>query len=219
MNQRLRAALGAIALLGLLAGCGGPGKFADEAAPLTTSDAPSTSTPPSSTAGIIPLGIRIPSIKVNNRQFMQVGLEKDKSLEVPPVNQPLLTGWYRDSRLPGDGPPPGCTFEAGCVSSAVLAGHINGDGQPGVFAKLAQVKVGALVELDRSDGMTATFKVSKTRVFQKAQFSAQEVYGTVTKPTLIMITCGPADFDPQARSYRQQTVVTASLVELKPTNP
>ena len=216
--NRLRAALGAIALLGLLAGCGA-GKFADEPAPLNTSDAPSPSTPPSSTADVVPLGIRIPAIKVNNRQFMQVGLAPDRSLEVPPVNQPLLTGWYRDSRLPGDGPPEGCTFASGCVSSSILIGHVNGDGQQGVFAKLAQLKAGALIEIDRSDGKTAVFKANKTTVFKKAAFPTKSIYGDVTKPEIRLITCGPSDYDAAARSYREQTVTFATLVELKPTTP
>ena len=211
--MKLRAALGAIALLGLLAGCGGPGKFADEAAPLTTSDAPSTSTPPSSTAGIVPTGIRIPSIAVNNRSFMQLGLV-NKELEVPPLSQPKLMGWFKLSPLPGESAL--CSYTDGCVQPAVIASHVNGNGVAGGFAKLNQVKAGASIEVDRSDGKTAFFKVTKTTVFKKTGFDSKAVYG-VSSPSIVLITCGPGTV--VNGSYLNQTVVTASLVELKPTNP
>jgi len=216
MSLKLRAALGALCL-GLLVSCGGPGKFADEQAPMSVENGPST--PPSSTADVIPLGIRIPAIKVNNRQFMQVGLAPDRSLEVPPVNQPQLTGWYKDSRLPGEGPPDGCTFASGCVGSSVLIGHVNGNGKDGVFAKLAQLKTGALIEVDRSDDKTAVFKVTKTQVLDKSAFPTRAVYGDVANPQLRLITCGPGKYNAQRRSYDEQTITFATLVELKPTSP
>ena len=211
--MKLRAALGAIALLRLLAGCGA-GKFADEAAPLTTQDAPSTSTPPSSTAGIVPTGIRIPSIAVNNRQFMQVGLAGDRSLEVPPLNMPKLMAWFKLSPLPGDSAL--CSFADGCVQPAVIVSHVDGNGVQGGFSKLSNVKVGASVEIDRSDSKTAVFKVTRTKIFKKTTFSATDVYGGAG-PSLTLISCGPGVV--VAGSYLNQTVVTASLVELKPTNP
>lgn len=208
MTVQLRAALG-VMLLGLLvAGCGGPGKFADEPAPLSTSSG--AEPPPSSTAGVVPTGIRIPSIAVNNRQFMQVGLV-NKELEVPPLSQPKLMGWFKLSPLPGESAL--CSYADGCVQPAVIISHINGNGVAGGFAKLTQVKVGALIEVDRSDNQTAVFKVTKTRVFKKSQFDTPSVYG-VSGPSLVLITCGPGTV--VNGSYLNQTVVTATRVELKP---
>ena len=210
--MKLRAALGVVVLLGLLAGCGGPGKFADEAAPLTASD---SAPPPSvaTTADVIPMGIRIPSIGLNNRTFMQVGLVGGE-LEVPPLSQPKLVGWFKLSPVPGDSAL--CSFEGGCVQPSVLVSHINGNGVAGGFAKLAQVKVGAAVEVDRSDGKTAVFKVTKTKVFSKTQFDTKGIYGG-SGPSLVLITCGPGAV--VGGSYLNQTVVTATLTTIRPTTP
>lgn len=211
--MKLRAVLGAVVLLGLLAGCG-PGKFSDEAAPLDveSSQAPS-SAPPASSAGVFPMGIRIPSIALNNREFMQVGLV-NRELEVPPLSQPRLVGWFRLSPIPGDSAL--CSFSEGCVQPSVLLSHVNSDGVQGGFAKLGSVKVGATVEVDRSDSRTAVFKVAKVLVFKKTAFSAKAVYGG-TGPSLVMITCGPGTV--VNGSYLNQTVVTATLVTVKPTAP
>ena len=214
--MKLRAALGAVLLLGLLGACG-PGKFADESAPLnvgaplTSSDAP----PPASSAGVIAMGMRIPSIGLNNHTFMQVGLVGGE-LEVPPLSQPGLVGWYKDSPIPGESAL--CSFDngKGCVQRTVLGAHINANGVQGAFAKLAQVKVGAIVEVDRSDQKTAVFKVTKTKVFLKTSFPTAEVYGG-SGPSLILLTCGPGAV--VKGSYLNQTAVWADLVTVKPTAP
>lgn len=216
--MKLRAALGAVALLGLLASSAcGPGKFADESAPLNVG-APLTSSDaapaPPSAAGVIPLSIRIPSIGVNNDHMMQIGLNPDKTLEVPPLNQPLLIGWFRLGPLPGDSPM--CTFDAGCPGSSVFAGHINGNGQQGAFAKLSKVKVGDIVEVPRSDGKVAVFTIYKVMIFKKANFPTKDVYGDTPSPEIRVITCGPSDLDAKAGSYREQTVLKGKLKELRP---
>lgn len=216
--MKLRAALGAVALLGLLASCG-PGKFADESAPLnvgaplTSSDA-APAVPPSS-AGVIPLSIRIPSIGVNNDHMMQIGLNPDKTLEVPPLNQPLLIGWFRLGPLPGDSAL--CSYTQGCVQSSVMNSHINSDGVQGGFAKLSQLKVGATIEVSRSDGKVAIFTVYKVMIFKKDAFPTRDIYGDGTGAVeLRLITCGPNDLDRKAGSYRDQTVIKAKLKELRP---
>lgn len=204
-------------LLGLsLAACGGPGKFSDEPAPLDTSN---PAQPPSvATEPLAPVGISIPAIGLNNRDFMQVGLTSRKKLEVPPLSMPKTIGWYRSSRVPGDPPPPGCTFESDCVSSAILGAHVNANGVPGAFAKLALVKVGALVEVERADNKLAVFKITKVQILLKKAFPTKQVYGTVTKPELRLLTCGPGELETLpdgSRSYKNQTIIYASLVELK----
>jgi hypothetical protein len=215
--MKLRVALGAVVLLGLLGACG-PGKFADESgplqvgAPLTSSDAPPDAPPPSS-AAVFPMGIRIPAIGLNNREFMQVGLV-NKELEVPPLSQPKLVGWFRLSPIPGESAL--CSFAAGCVQPSVIVSHVNGNGVQGGFAKLSQIKVGAMVEVDRSDQKTAVFKVTKVRTFLKTAFDTKGTYGG-TSPSLTMITCGPGQVI--NGSYLNQTVVTADLITVKPTAP
>lgn len=214
--MKWRAALGALCLGLLLAGCGA-GKFADEAAPLTASDAPPTSSeaaPSSPGADVTPTAVRIPSIGVNNNEMMQVGLNPDRSLEVPPYSQPKLIAWFKLGPLPGDSAL--CPFSAGCVQPAVLNSHVNADGVQGGFAKLSSIKVGATVSVDRSDNRTATFQVTKVLVFKKTAFDTKSVYG-VAGPSLVLVTCGPGTV--VAGSYLNQTVVVAKLTSLKPKTP
>lgn len=211
MTSTRRAALGVVVLLGLLAGCGGPGKFADEAAPFSVdSPAPSSSAPPASSAGVIPTGIQIPSIGLNNNTFMVVGLVNGE-LETPPLSQPKLVGWFKLGPVPGDSAL--CSYEEKCVQPAVLGAHVNANGVQGAFAKLSQVKVGAEVRVLRSDGKTAVFKVSKTKIFAKTAFDTKAVYGG-GGPSLVLLTCGPGEV--VKGSYLNQTVVWANLVSLKP---
>jgi LPXTG-site transpeptidase (sortase) family protein len=202
-------------LLGLLAGCGGPGKFADEAEPFSV-ESPSA-TPPASTAGVFPMELRIPTIGLDNKTFTQVGLNQPdssghQSMEVPPLSQPKLVGWFRLSPVPGDSAL--CPFDngKGCVQPAVLGAHVNANGVQGAFAKLAQVKVGATIEVDRSDQKTAVFKVTKTKIFSKTAFDTKAVYGG-SGPSLVLLTCGPGAV--VKGSYLNQTVVWATLVTIK----
>ena len=159
------------------------------------------------------MGIRIPTIGLNNREFMQVGLV-NKELEVPPLSQPKLVGWFKLSPVPGESAL--CSFADGCVQPSVIVSHVNGNGVQGGFAKLSQIKVGATVEVDRSDQKTAVFKVTKVRTFLKTSFDTKATYGG-TSPSLTMITCGPGQV--MNGSYLNQTVVTADLVTVKPTAP
>jgi hypothetical protein len=142
--------------------------------------------------------------------MMQVGLNPDRSLEVPPLSQPKLIGWFKLGPLPGESAL--CPFSAGCVQPSVMLSHVNGDGVQGGFAKLSSIKVGATVEVDRSDSRTAVFKVAKIMVFKKTAFDSKSVYG-VAGPALVLITCGPGQVI--NGSYVNQTVIVAKRTELK----
>lgn len=162
-----------------------------------------------------PTAIRIPSIGVNNHQMMQVGLNPDRSLEVPPLSEPLLVGWFKLGPLPGEKST--CSFSAGCPGSSIMGAHVNANGVQGAFAKLAQVKTGAVVEVDRSDGQTAVFKVTRVQIIKKSAFPTKSVYGDTTGPELRLLTCGPGAV--VNGSYLSQTIVYATLTSLKPSAP
>lgn len=149
---------------------------------------------------------------------MDVGLDPNGALEVPPLSQPRTVAFYRQSPVPGD--MPACSFEQGCVGPAVLAAHVNSDGQQGTFARLAQLKRGAQVEVDRGDGRTAVFTVTKVAIFQKSAFPTRDVYGDVQTPTIMLLTCGPGGLvhTSAGGNYLQQTAVTAELTTLKQTH-
>jgi LPXTG-site transpeptidase (sortase) family protein len=173
-----------------LAGCGGGATpAAAPAQPAATTAAPAAAGPPA--------WVDIPSIGARS-SLVQLGLNADKTMQVPPVDQPEQAGWYKLGPVPGAPGP------------AVIVGHIDGDKQEGVFWKLHEVKVGDQVQVGRADGSTLTFAVSKVDQVDKSAFPTQAVYGNTTDPELRLITCGGA-FDATTGHYLQNLIVYATL--------
>jgi LPXTG-site transpeptidase (sortase) family protein len=154
-------------------------------------------TAPSPTAVMrrsIPVRLSIPSIGLVSR-LMKLGLQKDGSLQVPPSGFPA--GWYTGSPTPGQ------------LGPAVIAGHIDWKG-PGVFYHLKLIEIGDQINIDRADGTTAKFVVTKIASFLKSKFPTSAVYGNLTYPGLRLITCG--DYDFTLHKYVRDLVVFAALV-------
>lgn len=145
----------------------------------------------------------IPAIGIDT-DLVDLGLEPSGALQVPPGAFPA--GWYSGSPVPGD------------LGPAILAGHVDWDGEPGVFLRLHELAPGDQVHAVRSDGVTAVFRVTRVDRFAKAEFPTAAVYGDIDHPGLRLITCG-GEFDTAARSYRDNTVVFADLVEERPSSP
>ena len=141
-----------------------------------------------------PIRIRIPAIGVNSR-LMKLGLQKDGSLQVPPSAFPA--GWYTGSPTPGE------------IGPAIIAGHIDWNG-PGVFYALNRVRLGDRIIVNRADGTTATFTVTRIAAFLKNAFPTEAVYGNLTYPGLRLITCG--DYDFKLHKYVRDVVVFANLI-------
>ncbi|HEY8318257.1 MAG TPA: class F sortase [Amnibacterium sp.] len=168
--------------------------------------APSTApTPtPSATASphlarSVPTRLRIPSIGVDTA-LMQLGLNKDGTLQVPPYDKHAPAGWYRGSPTPGQ------------IGPSVIVGHVDTyKAGPTVFYRLAQVRAGATITVDRKDGTTAHFVVDRVENVPKDHFPQLEVYGNTDRAELRLITCG-GDWDAAAHDYADNTVVFAHLV-------
>jgi hypothetical protein len=123
------------------------------------------------------------------------GAGLDAGALVPPAD-PTLAGWYTASSVPGlPGP-------------AVIAGHVDWGGRPGVFARLHELGVGAEVLVDRADGSTARFTVTRVLHRVKTDFPVEEVYAPTSRPELRLITCG-GEFDRALGSYTDNVVVFA----------
>jgi len=91
---------------------------------------------------------------------------------------PDQVGWFTGAHTPG------------APGRAVLAGHLTWNGRNTVFARLPDVAVGAVVEVDREDGTTAEFEITQVSTFEKDQFPTDEVYAATVEPSLVLITCG-----------------------------
>ena len=142
-----------------------------------------------------PTAVRIPALGVTS-DVMELGLERDGSMEVPPGGYPV--GWYDRSPTPGQ------------LGPAVLAGHVDWAGEPGAFAGLDELLPGDTVEVDRADGSTAVFVVDRVEEHAKDAFPSDAVYGDLDHAGLRLITCGGA-FDEDTGDYADNVVVFAHL--------
>ncbi|WP_369140989.1 class F sortase [Modestobacter versicolor] len=143
-----------------------------------------------------PVRVRIPALEVDSA-VMDLGLERDGSMEVPPGGFPA--GWYDGSPTPGQ------------LGPAVLAGHVDWGGEPGVFAGLRDLLPGDEVAVERADGTSAVFRVDRVEEHAKDDFPSDAVYGDLPHAGLRLITCG-GSFDEDAGDYRDNVIVFATLV-------
>jgi sortase (surface protein transpeptidase) len=159
--------------------------------------------PASTPAKVHPVAIRIPAIGVSSRDVVPVGRNADQSMAVPPLNKVGQLGWYKYAPVPGD------------IGPAFVNAHVDQNGHPGLFAKLEQLQPGDTVEIDRSDGQTATFRVTSNTSFPKTEFPAS-IYHNTPDSQLNLITCG-GTVDKVHHRYLGQDLVNAVLISLRPT--
>nr|WP_246405563.1 class F sortase [Modestobacter versicolor] len=198
------AAAGVAAVL--LAPSGGPTTVRQDV-PVAAAAAPATVPVPSSAVATAvappvlqlpasdPVRVRIPALRVSST-VMDLGLERDGSMEVPPGAYPV--GWYDGSPTPGE------------LGPAVLAGHVDWGGEPGAFYGLRELLPGDEVVIDRADGTTATFRVDRVEEHDKDAFPSDDVYGDLPYAGLRLITCGGA-FEDDSGDYEDNVIVFASL--------
>jgi LPXTG-site transpeptidase (sortase) family protein len=143
----------------------------------------------------LPVSIDVPAIGARS-SLVPLGLNDDRTVEVPPVDRPMQAGWYEHSPTPGQTGP------------SIVLGHVNGHGQDGIFARLNELKSGDEIRIAREDKKVARFVVKRTEQFPKTEFPADEVYGDTQEPELRLITCG-GSFDETANSYRDNVIAFA----------
>jgi sortase (surface protein transpeptidase) len=201
-RARASGALTGALLAVLVAGCGA-GSTEVESAPgdaAPSSPAPSSpAAPPAPAAGATtpaPVRLLIPEIGVDS-DLMELGLQADGSLEVPPTGFPA--GWFTDAPMPG------------AIGPAVMAGHVDWDGEPGVFYDLRSLEPADEITVTRADGSSVVFAVTSVQQFDKDVFPTDAVYGDLDHAGLRLITCG-GSFDPAERSYTDNIVVFADLL-------
>jgi hypothetical protein len=141
-----------------------------------------------------PVRLRVPAAGVDG-PLTGIGLTPSGAL-VPPA-EAATAGWY------ADGPAPGAT------GPAVVAGHVDWAGRPGVFARLREISPGDTVLVDRADGSTVGFTVTRVERAAKGEFPTGAVYGPTPDAQLRLITCG-GSFDRAAGSYADNVVVYAT---------
>lgn len=144
-----------------------------------------------------PTRIDIPTIDASS-SLIAVAVTMDGELAVPSAKKPMQAAWYRLSPVPGE------------VGPAILLGHVDGYGRPGVFHRLHELAPGDEILVDRSDDRRLTFVVTRSVRVPKDEFPTDAVYGNTDKPELRLITCGGV-FDDAEHSYEDNVIVYANL--------
>jgi len=145
-----------------------------------------------------PVKIRIPGIGVN-APVMKVGRDADGTVQVPPLAEHNLTGWYRYGPSPGQRGP------------AVILGHVDSATGISVFYYLKNMHAGDKVLVTLADGKVAAFAVDGLQRVAKDAFPTASVYGKSGDPSLRLITCG-GPFDQATGHYTDNIIVYAHLV-------
>lgn len=143
-----------------------------------------------------PTKVKIPSIGVD-AGTVSLGLDGNE-LETPA--DPDVVGWFTGAHTPG------------APGRAVLAGHLTWNGRHTVFARLSELTVGAVVEVDRQDGTTAKFEVTEVSTFAKDEFPTAEVYASTDEPSLVLITCG-GEYSQSEHYYDSNVIAFADALD------
>jgi hypothetical protein len=150
-----------------------------------------------------PVEVRIPAIGVDSR-LLHLGLNPDGTVMVPSLQTSAgLAAWYKYSATPGQ------------IGSSVIEGHVDSVQGPAVFFRLGALRPGNTIEVTLADGVTAVFRVTGVREYEKSRFPAHAIYGAAGFAALRLITCGGA-FDYATGHYLSSTVVFASLASSHP---
>ncbi|WP_199516563.1 class F sortase [Nucisporomicrobium flavum] len=148
-----------------------------------------------------PQRLVIPAIKVE-APLLTVGLAKDGSVAVPPLDRHNEAGWFEEGPTPGQFGP------------ALIVGHADTRTGPSVFHRLHELRPGQKIEVVRADDETAVFEVNSVEHFGKAKLPVKRVYGDYSRPSLRLVTCGGTWLG-GGKGYSDNVIVFASLVGTK----
>jgi hypothetical protein len=107
-----------------------------------------------------------------------------------------VVAWYRYGPAPG------------APGSAVLAGHVDWHGVPGIFFRLRELHAGDAVSVAMSDGSVQAWTVTDVTLVAKPELPVADVFSRTGPPTLTLVTCG-GSFDSRTHHYRSNVIVTA----------
>jgi sortase (surface protein transpeptidase) len=195
----LLLALGGFVAVWALAGPGGPPAEAQQIPQSVGTSVPEVNGRPVAAplAASVPVRIVIPVIPVN-APVMRLGLNSNGSLQVPPLDNHNLAGWYTGSVMPGQ------------TGASIVVGHVDSWSGGSVFFKIKNLRPGDKVDIVRADGTTAIFTVDGLQKAAKVAFPTSAVYRNPGYPALRLITCG-GPFDSATGEYLDNIIVYAHL--------
>jgi sortase (surface protein transpeptidase) len=192
---------------GLLGGSGGAPvrrAVAPTTVPSPDAAAPAPTATPAAAVAMsrsVPVRLRIPAIGVDS-SLMHLGLKSNGTLGTPPGAFPA--GWFTGGPTPGE------------IGPAIIVGHVRYV-TPGVFARLTDLRPGDAIMVERRDGRTADFRVTRLAHFAKSAFPTRRVYGNIDHAGLRLITCG--GLDAETNVFEENVVVFADLARSRQRSP
>ncbi|ELP64829.1 class F sortase [Streptomyces turgidiscabies] len=152
--------------------------------------------PAAPAAPAAPAKVAIPSVGITS-SLMELGLNPDGTVEVPPAEKGMTAGWYTGGAVPGQ------------VGAAVIIGHNDTHLGRAVFHDLKKITKGADITVTDASGKAAHFSVTATESVSKTAFPTEKVYGPTQDRALRLITCD-GDFDAQGHPV-DNLIVYATL--------
>jgi len=149
----------------------------------------------------VPVSVRIPAIGVS-APVMKLGKNPDGTVQVPPLADHNLTGWYQYGPAPGQPGP------------AVILGHVDSATGISVFYHLKDLRRGDRIYVTLADEKVAAFAVDGVQKAAKDAFPTAAVYAEGDYPGLRLITCG-GPFDPTTGHYLDNIVIYAHMIVLR----
>lgn len=143
-----------------------------------------------------PVSLSIPKLNIETTFEAPLGLNADRSIEVPDSYEQV--GWYQYGPTPGE------------LGPAVVLGHVDSVDGPAIFFSLGQLEPGDSVFVEREDGMTAEFEVTRLERHEQSGFPREKVYGDIDHAGLRLITCS-GFFDRGEQRYSHNLIVFARL--------
>ncbi|MFI1352526.1 class F sortase [Streptomyces sp. NPDC020898] len=191
------ATLVLLALVTVLTGCSSAPAPTVRVAPTAPAEVPASperSVAPETDAA--PAEVAVPSLGITS-SLMELGLNADGTVEVPPAEEGMTAGWYTGGPAPGE------------VGAAVIIGHNDTRFGKAVFHDLKKITKGADITVTDASGETAHFTVTGTESVGKNDFPTEKVYGPTENRALRLITCD-GDFDAQGHPVNN-LIVYATL--------
>ncbi|MFY7565511.1 class F sortase [Streptomyces sp. WI04-05B] len=198
-RARLFATVALLTLATVLTGCSSTPDPTVRVVPPAVSGAPEaerSATAPAPEAPAAPAEIAIPSVGITS-SLLELGLNPDGTVEVPPADKGMTAGWYTGGAVPGE------------VGAAVIIGHNDTHFGKAVFHDLKKITKGADITVTDASGKTAHFSVTAMESVGKTAFPTEKVYGPTKDRALRLITCD-GDFDAQGHPVNN-LIVYATL--------
>ena len=145
-----------------------------------------------------PYKLRIPAVDITAPFETPLDLTDEGGVVVPEAFDAV--GWYKYSPTPGE------------LGPSVVLGHVDSNTGPAIFWNLKNLKVGEEIYIDREDGTTATFSVTKLENHTQGSFPTSKVYSDIDHAGLRLITCSGL-YNYRTLRYSHNLIVYAALVQ------